>query len=56
MPTAAEFVKSNGLAAFGEVFIDPVVSATVFAESATRWSGIRDSRDQRATKPAYLFL
>ena len=30
---AAEFVKSNGLAAFGEVFIDPVVSATVFASS-----------------------
>ena len=30
---AAEFVKSNGLAAFGEVFIDPVVGATVFASS-----------------------
>jgi len=30
---AAEFVKSNGLTAFGEVFINPVVSATVFASS-----------------------
>ena len=30
---AAEFVKANGLAAFAEVFIDPVVRATVFASS-----------------------
>lgn len=31
---AAEFVKSNGLASLGEVFIDPVVGATIFASTA----------------------
>jgi hypothetical protein len=33
---AAEFVKSNGLAALGEVFIDPVASATETERSARR--------------------
>ena len=39
MPTAAEFVKSNGLAAFGEVFIDPVVSADVAAKTRLAFPG-----------------